>query len=51
VTTSAQGVTAEVFNGSYDNTDIALKIMQAMGLEPTVRYTAQTEEKALVAQQ
>ncbi len=51
VTTSAQGVTAEAFNGSYDNTDIALKIMQAMGLEPTVRYTAQTEEKALVAQQ
>lgn len=51
VTTSAAGVAAEAFNGAYDNTDIALKIMESMGLEPTVRYTAQTEEKALVAEQ
>jgi alkaline phosphatase len=33
VSTSAVGVGAEMFNGFYDNTDIAKKIMNIMGLE------------------
>jgi alkaline phosphatase len=33
VATSAVGVGAEAFNGFYDNTDIAKKIMSIMGLE------------------
>ncbi len=34
VSTSAMGVGGEIFNGYYDNTDIALKIMSVMGIEP-----------------
>jgi alkaline phosphatase len=33
VTTSATGLGGEVFQGYYDNTDIALKIMSTMGVE------------------
>jgi alkaline phosphatase len=33
VTTSAKGVGAEIFNGYYDNTDVAKKIMSVMGCE------------------
>ena len=36
VSTSAMGVGAETFNGFYDNTDVALKIMDAMGVQPRV---------------
>lgn len=36
VGTSALGSGAEAFNGYYDNTDVALKIMRALGVEPKV---------------
>jgi len=36
VSTSAIGVGAKRFNGSYDNTDIATKIMESMGIAPKV---------------
>lgn len=36
VSTSAIGVGAKQFNGSYDNTDIATKIMESMGIAPKV---------------
>jgi alkaline phosphatase len=36
VPTMADGVGSELFNGYYDNTNIALKIMQVMGVEPKV---------------
>jgi alkaline phosphatase len=36
ISTSAIGVGAETFNGFYDNTDIAKKMMSLMGLEFTV---------------
>lgn len=42
VSTSAMGVSAELFNGAYDNTDVALKIMQAMGMESNVHLLAQS---------
>jgi len=48
VTTSAVGVGAEAFNGSYDNTDIGLKIMDTMGLVSEVQY-AEQDEDVLVA--
>ena len=38
VTTSAYGVGAEIFNGYYDNTDAALKIMSVMGMDPRPYY-------------
>lgn len=38
VATAASGAGAERFSGYYDNTDIAKKIMQAMGLEPRIHY-------------
>jgi alkaline phosphatase len=38
VTTSADGKGAEIFNGYYDNTDLALKIMSVMGIEPKIHY-------------
>ena len=40
VTTSAVGLNAETFQGMYDNTDIALKIMDIMGLGTTAKYAA-----------
>ena len=51
VTTSAVGVASARFNGAYDNTDIALKIMEAMGLEARVHYAEQSGDKSLVARQ
>jgi alkaline phosphatase len=36
VMTAARGVGAEMFNGYYDNTDVALKMMEAMGVQPRV---------------
>ena len=38
VSTSAMGVGAESFNGSYDNIDIATKIMSVMGLKAKPQY-------------
>lgn len=38
VTTSAHGVGAAIFNGYYDNTEVALKIMSVMGVEAKVHY-------------
>ncbi|MCF8044864.1 MAG: alkaline phosphatase [Desulfarculaceae bacterium] len=40
VTTSAVGIEGEKFQGMYDNTDIALKIMETMGLGTTAKYAA-----------
>ena len=37
VATSAQGVGAEIFNGFYDNTDVAWKIMSVMGLHDQIQ--------------
>ncbi|MBN1850634.1 MAG: alkaline phosphatase [Deltaproteobacteria bacterium] len=48
VTTSAHGVGAEIFNGYYDNTDAALKVMSAMGMDPRPYY-AETEVAYKVA--
>ncbi|KAB1443630.1 alkaline phosphatase [Pseudodesulfovibrio senegalensis] len=36
VSTSAIGVGSEAFNGYYDNTDVAKKVMSAMGIAPRV---------------
>jgi len=38
VSTSAIGVGSEKFNGSYDNIDIATRIMSAMGLDAKPQY-------------
>jgi alkaline phosphatase len=38
VTTSAMGKGAEIFNGYYDNTAVALKVMSVMGIEPKIHY-------------
>jgi alkaline phosphatase len=38
VTTSAMGKGAEIFNGYYDNTAVALKIMSIMGIESKIHY-------------
>jgi alkaline phosphatase len=43
VGTNAMGVGAEVFNGYYDNTDVALKLMSVMGLTPQIHYMAEAE--------
>jgi alkaline phosphatase len=42
VSTSAFGVGAEIFNGYYDNTEVALKMMAIMGLTPKVHYLSDT---------
>jgi alkaline phosphatase len=38
VTTSAIGANANLFQGQYDNTDIALKLFQAMGMQIAVSF-------------
>lgn len=38
VSTSASGPGHEAFNGSYDNIDIAFKLMKAMGIKDQVEY-------------
>ncbi|WP_419788377.1 alkaline phosphatase [Pseudodesulfovibrio sp.] len=40
VSTSAIGVDSALFNGSYDNTDVALKIMSSMGINPKPHYVS-----------
>lgn len=49
VSTSAMGIGAEIFNGSYDNTDIALKIMSIMGVSPKVHFADQKTEYRVAA--
>jgi alkaline phosphatase len=41
ISSSAMGVGAEVFNGYYDNTDVAKKIMSVMGIAPKVHFASQ----------
>lgn len=41
ISSSAMGVGAEVFNGYYDNTDVAKKIMSVMGMPARVHYASQ----------
>jgi len=43
VSTSALGVGAHIFNGYYDNTDVAKKIMSVMGVKPMVHFVSQHE--------
>ena len=38
VATAATGARSELFSGYYDNTEVAKKIMQAMGIAPRVYY-------------
>jgi alkaline phosphatase len=40
VTTSAIGVGSAAFNGSYDNTDVAMKVFKIMGLNPEVHLAS-----------
>jgi alkaline phosphatase len=47
VSTSAMGVGAETFNGYYDNVDVAMKIMRAMGVTPKVYKMARTDTAAV----
>jgi len=49
VSTSAAGVGSESFNGYYDNTDVAKKIMSAMGLVPRVTYASEDTVKRMAA--
>jgi alkaline phosphatase len=50
VPTSAMGLGSQTFNGYYDNTDVALKIMAIMGIEPKVHMAdAGSEQKTAVA--
>lgn len=46
VSTSAMGLGAEVFNGYYDNTDVALKVMSVMGIAPKVHMVQEAIEPA-----
>ncbi len=49
VTTSAMGVGAESFNGFYDNTEVAKKIMAVMGAEPKAHPYTEEDRKAASA--
>ncbi len=44
VSTSAMGKGAEIFNGYYDNTDVAKKIMSVMGIEPKVHFASSPKD-------
>jgi alkaline phosphatase len=41
ISSSAMGVGAEIFNGYYDNTDVAKKIMSVMGIPARVHFASQ----------
>jgi len=45
VSTSAMGVGADIFNGYYDNTDVALKIMSVMGIPPKIHIAHHPDVK------
>ena len=49
VATSASGVQAEMFNGYYDNTDVALKIMKILGWGDKPQYASSDTQEELVA--
>ena len=49
IATTAAGVKAEMFNGYYDNTDIALKLMSIMGFGDKPVYSSADESKTLAA--
>ena len=44
VSTSATGLGAEIFNGYYDNTDVALKIMSVMGIAAKVHFADASDD-------
>ncbi len=45
VSTSATGLGAGIFNGYYDNTDVALKIMSVMGIPAKVHHFPAEKQK------
>ena len=49
VGTSAMGVGAETFNGYYDNTDVGLKIMAVMGVEPKIHSATRETARKVAA--
>jgi alkaline phosphatase len=49
VSTSATGVGAGIFNGYYDNTDVAKKIMSVMGIESRIHYASEDPEYNLAS--
>jgi alkaline phosphatase len=49
VSTSAMGLGAEIFNGYYDNTDVALKIMSVMGISPKVHFAEHQDRQRLAS--
>lgn len=49
VSSSAMGVGAEVFNGYYDNTDVAKKIMSVMGIAAKVHFASQDKTFKIAA--
>ncbi|MDY6793078.1 MAG: alkaline phosphatase [Thermodesulfobacteriota bacterium] len=49
VTTSAKGLGEEIFNGYYDNTDVAKKIMTVMGIAPKVYFSFKEDTMKLAA--
>jgi len=51
VITSARGAGAEIFNGYYDNTDVAKKIMSVMGIAPKVHFASQEPAFKMAANQ
>ncbi|MCP4744535.1 MAG: alkaline phosphatase [Desulfobacteraceae bacterium] len=50
IATSAAGLQAEAFNGYYDNTDIALKIMSIMGSGDKPVYEKQSQNQTAMVQ-
>jgi alkaline phosphatase len=46
VMTSAMGKGAEIFNGYYDNTAVAFKIMSVMGIDPAIHYGTSSSESS-----
>jgi len=49
VSTSAMGMGAEIFNGYYDNTDVAKKIMSVMGIAGKVHFASQGDAFKIAA--
>jgi len=49
VSTSATGAGAEIFNGYYDNTDVAKKIMSVMGIPARVHFASQEQTFQIAA--
>lgn len=45
VGTSAVGVGADTFNGYYDNTDVATKIMAVMGITPKIHFVEKASDE------